>query len=65
MIDSHCHLDHEPLRSDLINVLKRSKENWIAQEYLNESYKEYTCGVIKLKSFCDVVILLCIKTKTV
>ncbi len=26
MIDSHCHLDHEPLRSDLINVLKRSKE---------------------------------------
>jgi len=26
MIDSHCHLDHEPLRSDLNNVLKRSKE---------------------------------------
>ena len=26
MIDSHCHLDHEPLRSDLSNVLKRSKE---------------------------------------
>ncbi len=26
MIDSHCHLDHEPLLSDLTNVLKRSKE---------------------------------------
>ena len=26
MIDSHCHLDHEPLFSDLKNVLKRSKE---------------------------------------
>ena len=26
MIDSHCHLDHEPLLSDLNNVLKRSKE---------------------------------------
>ena len=26
MIDSHCHLDHEPLRSDLSNILKRSKE---------------------------------------
>ena len=26
MIDSHCHLDHEPLRSDLSNVIKRSKE---------------------------------------
>jgi TatD DNase family protein len=26
MIDSHCHLDHEPLLSDLINVIKRSKK---------------------------------------
>jgi len=26
MIDSHCHLDHEPLLSDLENVLKRSKD---------------------------------------
>ena len=26
MIDSHCHLDHEPLFSDLKNVLQRSKE---------------------------------------
>ncbi len=26
MIDSHCHLDHEPLLSDLDNVIKRSKE---------------------------------------
>ena len=26
MIDSHCHLDHEPLLSDLSNVLKRSKD---------------------------------------
>ena len=26
MIDSHCHLDHEPLLSDLKNVIKRSKE---------------------------------------
>ena len=25
MIDSHCHLDHEPLLSDLPNVIKRSK----------------------------------------
>ena len=25
MIDSHCHLDHEPLFSDLMNVIKRSK----------------------------------------
>ena len=26
MIDSHCHLDHEPLKSDLSNIIKRSKE---------------------------------------
>ena len=26
MIDSHCHLDHEPLLSDLQNVILRSKE---------------------------------------
>ena len=25
MIDSHCHLDHEPLISDLSNVIRRSK----------------------------------------
>ena len=26
MIDSHCHLDHEPLLSDLKNIIQRSKE---------------------------------------
>ena len=26
MIDSHCHLDYEPLLSDLDNVIKRSKD---------------------------------------
>ncbi len=26
MIDSHCHLDHEPLLSNLVDVIKRSKE---------------------------------------
>ena len=26
MIDSHCHLDFEPLKSDLLNVIKRSKD---------------------------------------
>ena len=26
MIDSHCHLDHEPLYSDLDNIIKRSKD---------------------------------------
>ena len=29
MIDSHCHLDHEPLYADILEVLKRSKENGV------------------------------------
>ena len=31
MIDSHCHLDHEPLLSDLSNVIKRSKDMGITR----------------------------------
>ena len=26
MIDSHCHLDHEPLFNNLDEILKRSKD---------------------------------------
>ena len=26
MIDSHCHLDHEPLYSNINDVIKRSKQ---------------------------------------
>ena len=26
MIDSHCHLDHEPLFENINNIIKRSKE---------------------------------------
>ena len=26
MIDSHCHLDHEPLLSNLENIIQRSKD---------------------------------------
>ena len=29
MIDSHCHLDHEPLSNEINNIIKRSKENGI------------------------------------
>ena len=31
MIDSHCHLDHEPLKSDLDNIIKRAKETGITK----------------------------------
>ena len=29
MIDSHCHLDHEPMFSDLKNVITRSKDSGV------------------------------------
>ena len=28
MIDSHCHLDHEPLYKNISKVIARSKKNW-------------------------------------
>ena len=31
MIDSHCHLDHEPLFENLSDVIKRSKEVGISK----------------------------------
>ena len=43
MIDSHCHLDHEPLLSDLTNIIKRSKDAGIKKlltiSTSNESFK--------------------------
>ena len=36
MIDSHCHLDHEPLLKDLNEVIRRSKE----------------CGITKILTIC-------------
>ena len=36
MIDSHCHLDHEPLLTNLDDILKRSKD----------------CGIEKLLTIC-------------
>ena len=36
MIDSHCHLDHEPLINNLNNIIKKSKN----------------CGIKKLLTIC-------------
>ena len=44
MIDSHCHLDHEPMFSDLKNVIIRSKENGLEKILsictTNDSFKK-------------------------
>ena len=44
MIDSHCHLDHEPMFSDLKNVIIRSKKNGLEKILsictTNDSFKK-------------------------
>ena len=42
MIDSHCHLDHEPLLGDLSNVIKRAKEAGIKKLLtISTSYESF------------------------
>ena len=43
MIASHCHLDHEPLLSDLSNIIKRSKEVGIEKLLtISTSFKSFS-----------------------
>ena len=43
MIDSHCHLDHEPLLSDLTNVIQRSKNVGIKKLLtISTSFESYS-----------------------
>ena len=39
MIDSHCHLDHEPLFNDLDNVIKRSKAAGVKKLHIACSFR--------------------------
>ena len=45
MIDSHCHLDYEPISSNLDDIIKRSKNEGIEKLLTicttKESYKNY------------------------
>ena len=36
MIDSHCHLDYEPLFNDIKNVIKRSQD--VGEKNFNNLY---------------------------
>ena len=48
MIDSHCHLDHENLLSDLKNVLQRSKNVGIEKLLTISTSFESFCRVKEL-----------------
>ena len=55
MIDSHCHLDHEPMFSDLKNVVIRSKESGVEKILsictTNDSFKK----IIKIIKFDPII----------
>ena len=55
MIDSHCHLDHEPMFSDLKNVIKRSKnigiEKILSICTTNDSFQK----IIKIVKFDPII----------
>ena len=36
---------------------KLKKNEWMAQEYLNYKYEEYTCALVKIEKFISVIIL--------
>ncbi|MDC3126052.1 TatD family hydrolase [Candidatus Pelagibacter sp.] len=55
MIDSHCHLDHEPLISDLKNVIQRSKDIGI-KKLLTISTSLYSFSKIKELILSDEII---------
>ena len=51
MIDSHCHLDHEPLSTNLNDVILRSKNDGIftphARFNANSSYLKNTSSKVR------------------
>ena len=55
MIDSHCHLDHEPMFSDLKNVIIRSKKSGVEKILsictTNDSFKK----IIKIVKFDPII----------
>jgi carbamoyl-phosphate synthase large subunit len=51
--------DYKIIKStkEFVQLKNLNKKKWIAQEYLGSIYKEYTCAVVKLENFKDVLIL--------
>ena len=55
MIDSHCHLDHEPLFKDISNVLKRSKETGIEKLLTICTTLESFKNILNIISMDDII----------
>ena len=55
MIDSHCHLDHEPMFSDLKNVVIRSKESGVEKILSICTTKESFDKILKIIDFDPII----------
>ena len=55
MIDSHCHLDHEPMFSDLQNVLIRSKKNGVEKILTICTTKDSFKKVVEIVNFDPII----------
>ena len=55
MIDSHCHLDHEPMFSDLKNVIIRSKESGLEKILSICTTKDSFKKIIKIVQFDPII----------
>ena len=55
MIDSHCHLDHEPLFKDISNVLKRSKDTGIEKLLTICTTLESFKNILNIVSMDDII----------
>jgi len=55
MIDSHCHLDHEPMFSDLKNVILRSKEIGIEKILTICTTKDSYKKIIEIVNFDPII----------
>ncbi len=55
----HGNINYKAIKSikDFSQLKKLDKNQWIAQEYFDESYNEYTCCLIKLGNFIKTIIL--------
>ena len=55
MIDLHCHLDHEPMFSDLENVLLRSKKNGLEKILSICTTKDSFKKIIEIVQFDEII----------
>ncbi len=55
----HGNINYKAIKSmkDFSQIKKLNKNQWIAQEYFDESYSEYTCCLIKLGTFIEIIIM--------